>query len=384
VSPAVIRRRRVLALAACVSFAVGVTVAFAAERGVVDPRARSSDAERSARLQIARAAVDRLSNRELAGQRVGVGFSGTDVPGWLRKAIERGDVGAVILFGGNVSSQDQVRALTRELQAIERPVAQPLIIMADQEGGLVKRLPGAPDASAEEMGEGGVDEVARQGAATGRNLADMGVNVDLAPVADVARPGSNLDEDGRAFSTKPGEVARMASAFALGVQESRVAATAKHFPGFGAAPVNTDDAVVVIDTPKRKLRRVDGRPFAATIDAGVEMVMLSTAIYTALDPDLPAAFSKRVATRELRAHYGFEGVSVTDALGTPAAAPYGGPGELAVRCAKAGMDVLLWGDASGLAGAEALTRKLRKGKLDRGAFQESVARIITLRSGLAG
>lgn len=383
-SAAVIRRRRALAVAAGVSFAIGVTVAIAAESGTVAPRAQLTDGQPSAQLLLARAAVERLSNRELAGQRIVVGFDGTDVPGWLRKAIERGDVGGVILFADNVASRNQVRALTRELQAIERPVSQPLFVMVDQEGGIVKRLPGAPEASAEEMGAAGVDETASQGKATGRNLADMGVNVDLAPVADVARPGGNLDQDGRAFGTKAARVAKLATAFALGVQESPVAATAKHFPGFGTARVNTDDAVVVVDTAKRKLRRVDGRPFGEAIDAGVEMVMVSTIIYTALDSDLPAAFSKRIATRELRGRYGFDGVTVTDALGTPAAAPYGGPGELAVRGADAGMDVLLYTDAAGLDGTAALTRKLRKGRLDRAAFEESVARILAERSDLVG
>ncbi len=394
-TPAVIRRRRVLAVAACVAFGVGVSVAIAAETetvspsavvraegdsGPTDPRSAQSAFDRRQEL----AAVDRLGIRELAGQRIVVGFGGTDVPGWLRQAIERGDVGGVILFAENVVSRDQVRALTKELQKIDRPVSEPLLVMVDQEGGLVKRLPGPPDASAEEMAEGGVEGVAREGEATGRSLAEMGVNVDLAPVADVARPGSNLDQDGRAFGTDPGRVAKLSTAFAEGIQESRVAATAKHFPGFGAAAVNTDDAVVVVDTSKRKLRRIDGRPFEATIDAGVELVMLSTAIYTAFDPDLPAAFSPRIATKELRGHYGFEGVSVTDALGTPAAAPYGGPGELAFRGAKAGMDVLLYSDGAGLAGGRTLTRKLRKGRLDRKEFEKSVARILELRSGLVG
>jgi beta-N-acetylhexosaminidase len=373
------RRRRVV-LAACAAFAAGLTTAVA--RG--ETQDVTAAAPVAGGLTPGQLAAADLGVRELAGQRVVVGFPGTSVPDWLRDAIERGDVGGVILFSANVVDSDQVRKLTKKLQKIERPVAAPLLVMVDQEGGLVKRLPGPPDASAEELGEAGVKATARAGEATGRNLEGMGVNVDLAPVADVARPGSNLDDDGCAFGTNASKVAERATAFAEGIEQSRVAATAKHFPGFGAAPVNTDFEAVTIDASKRKLRRVDGLPFRATTEAGVDLVMVNTIIYTAFDPGTPAAFSRKIVTGELRGRYDYDGVTVTDALGTPAAAPFGDSGRLAVLSAQAGMDVMLYTDKAGLAGSKALAAKLRKGKLDRGEFERSVGRILDLRGRLVG
>jgi beta-N-acetylhexosaminidase len=293
-------------------------------------------------------------------------------------------VGGVILFSGNVDGRAGVRKLTAHLQRIDRPVSEPLLVMVDQEGGLVKRLPGPPDMSAAEMGQGGEETAASQGKATGRSLESMGVNVDLAPVADVARPGSNLEGDGRAFGRDPQAVASDATAFLRAIQESGVAATAKHFPGFGAASVNTDNAAVTVDLSKHKLRKIDGKPFAAAIDAGVGLVMVNTIIYPAFDSRFPAALSSKIATGELRGHYGFEGVSVTDALGTPAVAPYGGPGKLAQRCAKAGMDLMLYTDRAGLEGSHDLAKQLGSGRLDRGEFEASVTRVLALRAELVG
>ncbi len=373
-----VARRRRLVLAACVAFGAGLTTAVASgdEQEVT---AQSAFFPTPAQL-----AAKQLSVRELAGQRVVVGFSGTSVPGWLRAAIAKGDVGGVIIFSQNVTSSEQVRSLTRSLQKIDRPVPEPLLIMVDQEGGLVKRLPGPPDASAEELGDAGLKATAKSGVATGRNLEGLGVNVDLAPVADVARPGSNLDDDGRAFGTDPERVARLATAFALGIEKSRVAATAKHFPGFGAAPVNTDFEAVTIDDSRKHLRKVDGLPFRAAVKAGVDLIMVNTIIYTAFDPGTPAAFSREIVSGELRGRHGFDGVTVTDALGTPAATPFGSPRKLAVLSAAAGMDIALYTDDAGLQGSEALASKLRKGKLDRDEFEESVARIIELRGRLVG
>ena len=155
-----------------------------------------------------------------------------------------------------------------------------------------------------------------------------GANVDLAPVADVARPGSVLAGQGRTFGTTAAAVAGAAAAFAGGLREAGVAATAKHFPGLGAATETTDAAAVRITVPARRLRSVDMAPFAALIRRHVPLVMLGTAVYPSLDPDAPAALSRPIATGQLRDRLGFDGVTVTDALDTP------GPG--AVRRAGGG------------------------------------------------
>jgi beta-N-acetylhexosaminidase len=292
----------------------------------------------------------------------------------------------VILFADNLPSRAAGRRLIRELQAIRRPpsLRSPLLIMVDQEGGQVKRVDGAPTASAAEMGRRGGAFSREQGRRTARNLRNLGVNVDLAPVLDVGRPGGVIAATERAFGATAARVAATAVPFAQGLQADGVVATAKHFPGLGAARENTDVAVQRIGLSKRRLRSVDEAPYRRFIAAGGSMVMLSTAIYPAFS-NKPAAFARPLATGELRHRLGFEGVSVTDALETAAVDAFGGPKQAALGAARAGADLLLFTDLETAAAARrALLRKLRAGALDRGEFEASAQRVLDLRQRLRG
>jgi beta-N-acetylhexosaminidase len=328
-------------------------------------------------------AASNLGASQLAGQRVVTGFSGYRPPPDLVRRIRRGKVGGVILFGRNVRSRDQVARLVRGLQAVPRPSAldEPLLVMVDQEGGPVRRIPGPPRRSAAAVGATGPASAARRaGRAAGRNLRGVGVNVNLAPVTDVARPGSAMEREKRAYGRRPRKVARFAGAFTAGLERTGVMATAKHFPGFGAARANTDFSRVTIHTPRRRLRGVDERPYSSLFRHGVRLVMLSTAIYPALDPGTPAAFSRRVARRELRGRLGFRGVSMTDALGTPATAPFGAPADVGVRAARAGVDLMIYSSyPAAKAAARRLARAIRRGRVDRVRAQRSVRRVLAVR-----
>ncbi len=321
----------------------------------------------------------------LAGERIVVGLSGTDVSPRLVKAVHEGRVAGVVLFADNLPSRAAGRRLIADLQAIRRPPAlrDPLLAMTDQEGGLVKRVAGAPVASAAQMGARGPTFSREQGRRTAASLRDLGINVDLAPVLDVARPGGTIAATERGFGSTVREVVATAIPFAAGLQRGGVAATAKHFPGLGAAPENTDFAVQRIGLPRATLRAVDEAPYGTFVAAGGDMVMLSTAIYPALSPD-PAAFSRRIATGELRDGLGFEGVSITDALDTVAVGAFGGPAKAGVAAAGAGVDLLLF---TALGPAEragrALVAKLHAGALDRVEFEASAQRVLDLRRDLA-
>ncbi len=327
-----------------------------------------------------------LPTPQLAGQRIVAGLAGTAISPRLEAAIRRGYVAGIVLFADNLSSRGAGRRLIARLQAIPRPSAlgDPLLVMVDQEGGLVKRVDGAPAASAAEMGERGGAFGRDQGRRTAANLRELGINIDLAPVLDVARPGGTIAATGRGFGATAERVAATAVPFAAGLQEGGVAATAKHFPGLGAAPENTDFAVQRIDLPKRVLREVDETPYRAFIAAGGKLVMLSTAIYPALAPE-PAAFSRAIAGGELRGRLGFEGVSITDALDSVAVRAFGGPAESGLAAARAGSDLLLFTEpAPAEAARRALLAQLRAGTLDRGGFERSAQRVLDLRAGLAG
>ncbi|MGD9736177.1 MAG: glycoside hydrolase family 3 N-terminal domain-containing protein [Solirubrobacterales bacterium] len=368
------RRRRggivVLALAALLGLAAGIAL------GAGPGERRAADVN----VEVARL----LSPARLAGERLVAGVTGTAVSPRLRQAIRAGRLAGVVLFAENFPSRAAGRRLVRRLQAIPRPrgLTAPLLVMIDQEGGQVTRLTGAPSASAQEMGERGGAYSRRQGRLTAVNLRDVGVGVDLAPVLDVARPGGVIAETERAFGTNPRQVATSAVPFARGLEAGGVVATAKHFPGLGAATENTDFAVQEIDLSKARLRLVDESPYEAYVRAGGRMVMLSTAIYPAFS-DAPAAFSRAIATGELRRRLGFRGVSITDALETTAVDAFGGPGRAAVAAARAGADLLLFTDLTGAEAAHrALLAGLRAGQLDRGEFLAAAGRVLDLRAEL--
>jgi beta-N-acetylhexosaminidase len=334
------------------------------------------------------APASRLDTSQLAGVRIVTGFQGDSLPASVRRMIGRGEVAGVILYSynGNLPSRDAGRRLIRSIEAVPRPpgLRDPLLVMIDQEGGLVKRIGGAPSVSAQVMGERGAAFSRDQGRRTARNLRDIGVNVDLAPVLDVARPGSDIADTDRGFGSTPAAVAATAVPFAEGLQAGGVAATAKNFPGMGSATVNTDEAEQRIGLSKATLRRVDEAPYARYVDAGGEMVMLSTAIYPALSGK-PAAFSHRVATRELRGRMGFDGVSITDALETGAVSEFGTPEVAGLAAVRAGADLLLYPSPVGAHAAHAaLARALSRGALPRPSFEESAARVLRLRDRLEG
>jgi beta-N-acetylhexosaminidase len=363
--PAAVRRRRALAATALVAAIAGAAVG-----------AGNSDGDG--------ATLPNLPNRQLAGERVITAFAGSHPPASVRRMIHSGAIAGVILFAGNLDSVAGPRRLTRELQSIKRPrsLRAPLLVMVDQEGGLVKRLPGPPSGSAAAMGRRGTAYCRRQGRATGRLLRRAGVNVDLAPVLDVARAGSAIGAEHRAFGREPGVVSHRGNGFAAGLASRGVAATGKHFPGLGAASENTDSAVQRIDLETSRLRAVDERPYRRLVAADGPMVMLSTAIYPRLSR-LPAALARPIATAELRDRLGFRGVSITDALETASARAVGGAAKLARLGARAGTDLLLYtSPADARAAGRELTGDLRAGRVDRGAFRASAARVLALRASL--
>lgn len=391
-SKSIRRQRLALALAALLAALAGVAVGAADEQG--GERADAARAESPAtradreadRFARARRVAAGLPMNRLAGQRLISGVPGTRIPKGLRTMIRRGEVAGVILFADNFPSRAAGRRLIRRLQAIPRPprLADPLLVMIDQEGGQVKRINGAPTVSAAEMGRRGRAFSRAQGRRTGRNLGNVGVNVNLAPVLDVGRPGGDIAKTDRAFGNTVAAVRATAIPFTQGMRSTGVAATAKHFPGLGAVRINTDFAAQTISLSKRALRTIDEAPYRDFIAAGGELVMLSTAIYPAF-ANRPAAFTRAIATTELRQRLGFKGVTVTDAMGTVAVNDYyGSPDRAALAAVRAGVDLLLYTDyPSARRAASVLRRRLAGGRLPRAEFTDAAARVLALRAALA-
>ncbi|MFF1791719.1 glycoside hydrolase family 3 N-terminal domain-containing protein [Kitasatospora sp. NPDC058243] len=330
--------------------------------------------------------------RQLAGRRIVLSYAGPTPPPGVLQTIREGRAAGVILFAENVTSPAQLAEAVGQLRqaAAQSPVPEGLLLMTDQEGGKVRRLPGAPELSARRTGSepDPLGAAGRAGVGAAGTLADAGLNVNLAPVLDVYdTPGNFIDRHERSYGQDPAGVGELGSAFLAAQQGLGVAATAKHFPGLGSAVngENTDDRPVTLSVPLDELRARGEEPYRAAIAAGVRLVMASWAVYPALDPDRPAGMSPAVVEGELRGRLGFRGVTVTDALEAEALAPYGGPGDRAVAAAEAGMDLILCSARDPQQAEDATTAladALDSGRLDRAAFAAAVTRVDALRASL--
>lgn len=335
----------------------------------------------------------KLTPAQRAGQRVIFSYSGTTLPASLLDQISAGEAGGVIFFGGNITGLDQIAGVVAQLKAAHdaSPVRSPLLLMTDQEGGVVRRLPGEPVLSEKQIGESAdpVSEAAAAGTGAGENLAGVGMNHNLAPVLDVFRQAGNFDDEfGRSYSMDPDVCAECGAAMITAQQKLNVAATAKHFPGLGAATVdqNTDLGPVTLDVPLADLRSIDELPFRSAIAAGVRLVMTSWAVYPALDPKLPSGLSPAIVQGELRRRLKFRGVTITDALEAGAIAAFGTPAQCGVLAARAGMDVLLCSAQDVSEGQEtvaALADALQHHDLNPGQFEIALRRVLALRDSLA-
>ncbi|HWH96696.1 MAG TPA: glycoside hydrolase family 3 N-terminal domain-containing protein [Baekduia sp.] len=326
------------------------------------------------------AAPAQLTVRQAIGQHMVFAYSGLQPPAALKKRIARGEAAGVVLFARNIRSVAQVKAQIAALQRIERPPAvdAPLLVMVDQEGGTVRRLPGPPRTGAAQTPT--VAAARANGHAAGVLLRGAGVNVDFAPVLDVARPGAALEREGRAYGRAAKVVTAKAGAFAAGLRAASVEPVFKHFPGFGAATINTDDGAARVDLTLSQLRATDLAPYRALRPGAI---MLSTAVYPRIDPR-PAAFSRRWVTTELRERMGFGGITITDDLQASAVATFGSPSQLAYFALRAGVDLPLFAQTyeAGARAAAGLERAVTSNALPRGQLDEGVRRLLRWRIGL--
>jgi beta-N-acetylhexosaminidase len=316
-------------------------------------------------------------------------FPGLTAPRWITEALGRGLAG-VTLFGQNIAAPDQVAALTAALREASAAVAAP-VIATDEEGGDVTRVAyadGSPYPGNAALGA--VDDVDLTRSvykAIGADLAALGINLDLAPCADVLSPADSPAVGTRSFGADTALVSRHTAAAVAGLQGAGVAACTKHFPGHGRTSTDTHHALATIEGGLDELRRRDLPPFAAAIEAGSIAVMPSHLRVPELTGDLPASVSRAAITGLLRGELGFTGVIVSDALEMRATRDmYGIPGA-AVLAVAAGTDLVCLGRAGSeeeyLAVRDALVAAVRDGTLDGERLEEAADRVARLRGGLA-
>lgn len=314
--------------------------------------------------------------RVQVGQLIATGFQGTSAPGWLRARLAKRELGGVILFGYNVASRTQVHALDAQIQGAAHGDA---LIGLDQEGGQVRRLGWA--SPLRDGSQQSTTHIAyRSAQAAARDLQAVGANVNLAPVADVAL-GAGSEMRRRAFPGNAANVAKLVSAAVRGYRGSGVAATVKHFPGFGAARANTDDAVVRIDRSKAQMQSTELRPFGAAIAAKVPIVMVSHAVYPAYDARNIASQSPAILQTLLRGQLGFDGVVVTDSMEARAVLARSSVADAAERSIRAGADVLLLSGSRSYAPVyDRLLARARSDSAFRARVAQAYARVRALKA----
>jgi beta-N-acetylhexosaminidase len=302
-------------------------------------------------------------------------FPGTRPPDWLRRWLDDG-LGGVLLFAENITGPAQLRGLTADLRAHNPEV----LIAADEEGGIVTRVEARTGSSYPgngALGAVGDTGLTRQVAASiGAMLASGGVNLDLAPTADVASNPANPVIGVRSFGADPGRVAAHTAAFVAGIQSNLVAACAKHFPGHGRADADSHVELPVVAASLHELSETDLAPFRAAIEAGVRSVMTAHVVFPAIDK-VPATISRRLVAGLLRGELGFGGVIITDALGMAAIGDGAARADGAVRSLAAGADLLCLpaGRAAQQRARDTLAAAVRSGPLSSARLAESAARV---------
>ena len=382
--PAARRRLTALAAAGAVALLIGLVVGAGAGNGDGDGGATNGDGGAGADLAAAPSkerreqalrAVDRLSLRQQVGQLTISSFDGGSRPDYIRRRLRARETAGVILFGRNGSGAAHWRRLTRSLQGPARGRA---LVMVDQEGGDIRTVDHVGPPASQPL-QGGPANVRRAARSAGHGLRAAGVNVNLAPVADVPGPGSVMAS--RAFAGDPAGIGRRVQASVRGLRDARVAATAKHFPGLGDSSVNTDDAPATITGGVRE----DLVPFRAAVEARVPLVMLSHALHPSLDAQAIASQSRAIVTGLLRRQLGFEGVVVTDSMEAQAVIGRSDVATAAERSVSAGADlVLMTGSASWNLVFPRLLARARSSPAFRARVRDSAARVLALKSSLLG
>lgn len=329
-----------------------------------------------------------LSLDMAAGQVVAASFFGPQITPGLRHLIVDDKVGSVLIFRDNFVDAAGLKRLTSDLQALGREAGlpAPLLVTVDEEGGRVMRitdgvagLPAPADLAAR-----GPDGVRSATAATAGGLHALGVQLDLAPVADLRLNPADAVIGDRSFGSDPGRVGPLVAAAIAGMHDGGIGATLKHFPGLGGAAGDPHSAIPTDPESPAQWQATQALSFKAGIDAGADAVMTTAVYVPGLDPSgVPALFSRRVVTGLLREQLGFQGVIVSDGLGMGGiTARYTLP-DATVAALQAGNDLVLLnsGDAAYQEQAiRALKRAVLSGAIPSSQLQDSAQRVVALRA----
>ena len=271
-----------------------------------------------------------------------VGLAGKSLTDLERRMLAETTPYALVLFGRNIESAEQLKSLVAEVKAISK---RPPVIMIDEEGGRVDRLrnilPGLPGAESFAEGEKPVELAEWHGKVIGMALRYFDIEIDLAPVVDTRSDASPKGLERRTFGKDPETVVKLAGAFMRGLHAQGVASCLKHWPGIGIGSADPHYGATIIDVSLDQLLQRDLVPFAR-LGRQAGAIMIGHGIYPQIDdPDLPASLSRKMTVGLLR-QIGFDGAAISDDMEMHAVSDLGSYEVIAERALKAGNDVVLF------------------------------------------
>ncbi len=298
-----------------------------------------------------------------------------------KEALDKYPVGGMIYFDQNIKDEEQLKKMLGNTAAYSK---YPIFLGVDEEGGKVARVAKALELEeVPSMGEIGKTEDAAQAYTVmqkvGGYLSSYGFNLDFAPVADVLTMADNKTIGDRSFGTDAALVGPMVAQAVAGLQDVKVSACLKHFPGLGSTSEDTHDGTAVSDRTLEELRAEEFVAFQAGIEAGANFVMVSHVSLPQVTGDnTPASLSYQVVTELLRNELGFSGIIITDALDMEAVTKGNTAAEAAVKAIQAGNDMLLMPESFTEA-YEGVLQAISDGTLTEERINESMKRILAVK-----
>lgn len=321
------------------------------------------------------------------GQMMMVGFEGSEPGAAITEAIQKRQIGGVILFKRNIVSQEQVAGMNAALQKLATDAGQPakLMIAIAQEGGKSRQMeeigPYYSEPFIGEMHDTAPTAAQQQATVTVRELKRLGFNVNLAPAVDVSA-GWGTVMDGRSYGYDAEFDAEIAAAAVKSYNGANFICTPKYFPGMGAADGDAQRALPTVESDRETLEGKDLLPFAAVIKENAPMIMVGHIKVSALDPSgTPASMSPLITTDFLKGVMGFKGVVITDDLEQGGVTAEYTIGEAAVLAVAAGADIVLVGQTAEAQqeAFDALRSAVSSGKLHQADIDRSVTRILEMK-----
>lgn len=328
----------------------------------------------------------RMTRRQKIGQRLMFRIDGTKIDGQIEKLIVEGYVGGIILTSQNIKSREQVRTLTKELQILSRSNDPPLelFIGIDQEGGRVNRLvldhpiTFPPPFYWSRYADPFLIEAIAY--ITGREIRDLGCNMNFAPVLDLYPQADDSVIGDRSMGSDPQEVGIQGVYYIHGARRAGVIPVVKHFPGHGSTVEDSHYSLPVVDKDEQTLFQEDLYPFQMAIDYSVDVIMTAHLLFPELDSNYPATLSREIIDGLLRNRLGFNGVVISDDIGMQALTRNFDLDEILEACYRAGVDLVLsMGSGDQMALIDRVEKLYDTGRLSPVDLDESVRRILRLK-----